>query len=332
MMVDLSTTYMGLELKHPVVPSASPLSRDLATIKAMEDAGAAAIVMHSIFEEQIELEQEALHHFLEQGTELFSEALTYFPPMPEYKVGPDEYLDHIRQAKDAVDIPIIGSLNGISLGGWVDYARQIEQAGADGVELNVYFVAANPRAEAAEVENLYLDILAAVKENVRIPVALKLSPFFSSMSNVARRVDGAGADALVLFNRFYQPDIDLENLEVERSLVLSTSDEMRLPLRWIAILYGRVKASLALTSGIHTPQDVLKAVMAGSDVANVCSVLLKHGLGKIGELVGGVMLWMEEHEYESIRQMKGSLSQQAIAEPAAFERANYIRILQRYQY
>jgi dihydroorotate dehydrogenase (fumarate) len=330
-MVDLSTTYMGLELKHPVVPSASPLSRDLATIKAMEDAGAAAIVMHSIFEEQIEFEQETLHHFLEQGTELFSEALTYFPPMPEYRVGPEEYLDHIRQAKDAVDIPIIGSLNGISLGGWVDYARQIEQAGADGVELNIYFVAANPKTEAAEVEKLYLDILAAVKENVQIPVALKLSPFFTSMANVARRVDGAGADALVLFNRFYQPDIDLENLEVERGLVLSTSEEMRLPLRWIAILYGRITASLALTSGIHTPQDVLKAVMAGSDVANVCSVLLKNGLGKIGELVDGVRFWMEEYEYESIRQMKGSLSQQAVAEPAAFERANYIRILQTYQ-
>jgi dihydroorotate dehydrogenase (fumarate) len=322
---------MGLDLKHPVVPSASPLSRDLGTIKAMEDAGAAAIVMHSIFEEQIEFEQESLHHFLERGTELFPEALTYYPPMPEYKVGPEEYLEHIRQAKDAVDIPIIGSLNGISLGGWIDYARLIEEAGADGLELNVYFIAANPKTDAAEVEKLYLDILGVVNESVEIPIALKLSPFFTTMASFAQRVDEAGADALVLFNRFYQPDINLEDLEVEPSLVLSTSDEMRLPLRWIAILYGRVKASLALTSGIHTSQDVLKAVMGGSDVAHVCSVLLKHGLERIGQLVDGVELWMEEHEYESIRQMRGSLSQQAVAEPAAFERANYIRILQRYQ-
>jgi dihydroorotate dehydrogenase (fumarate) len=330
-MVDLSTTYMGLELDHPVVPSASPLSRSLATIKAMEDAGAAAIVMHSIFEEQIELEQETLNHFLERGTELFAEALTYYPPMPEYKIGPEEYLEHIRQAKEAVDIPIIGSLNGISLGGWIDYAQQIEEAGADAIELNVYFVAANPKTDGTEVENLYADILSAVKGNIHIPVALKLSPFFTSMANFAQRLDSAGADGLVLFNRFYQPDIDLDELEVRPDLVLSTSDDMRLPLRWIAILYGRVQASLALTSGIHTSRDVLKAVMVGSDVANVCSVLLKHGLGKIGELVDGVRLWMEEHEYESIHQMKGSLSQRAVAEPAAFERANYIRILQRYQ-
>jgi dihydroorotate dehydrogenase (fumarate) len=331
-MVDLSTTYLGLDLAHPVVPSASPLSRSLATIKAMEDAGAAAIVMHSIFEEQIEYEEETLHHFLERGTELFAEALTYYPPMPDYKVGPEEYLEHIRQAKEAVDIPIIGSLNGISLGGWIDYAQQIEEAGADAIELNVYFLAANPKTDATEVENLYVDILSAVKENIHLPVALKLSPYFTSMANFAQRIDEAGADGLVLFNRFYQPDIDLEELEVQPDLVLSTSDEMRLPMRWIAILYGRVQASLALTSGIHTSQDVLKAVMVGADVANVCSVLLKHGLGKIGELVDGVRLWMEENEYESIHQMKGSMSQRAVAEPAAFERANYIRILQRYQY
>jgi dihydroorotate dehydrogenase (fumarate) len=258
--------------------------------------------------------------------------LTYYPPMPEYKVGPEEYLEHIRQAKEAVDVPVIGSLNGISLGGWIDYAQQIEEAGADAIELNVYFVAANPKTDGTEVENVYVDILSAVKENIHIPVALKLSPFFTSMANFAQRLDAAGADGLVLFNRFYQPHIDLEELEVRPDLVLSTSDEMRLPLRWIAILYGRVQASLALTSGIHTAQDVLKAVMVGSDIANVCSVLLKHGLGKIGELVDGVRLWMEEHEYESIHQMKGSLSQRAVAEPAAFERANYIRILQRYQY
>ncbi len=330
-MVDLSTTYMGLNLKHPVVPSASPLSRDVATIKAMEEAGAAAVVMHSLFEEQIEYEVDSLEHFLEHGTESFAEALSYFPPLAQYAVGPDEYLENIYQAKQAVDIPIIGSLNGVSLGGWIDYAKKIEQAGADGLELNVYYLATGPELFALDVETVYLDILRAVKKAVNIPVAMKLNPYFTALTNFAERLDAAGADALVLFNRFYQPDIDLEALEVTPNLALSSRWEMRLPLRWTAILYGRVETSLALTSGIYRPEDVLKAVMVGADVAHVCSALLKGGLDKIGELVKGVSQWMEEHEYDSIAQMKGSLSQKSVSEPAAFERANYLKVLQSYK-
>lgn len=331
-MVDLSTTYMGLKLKHPIVPSASPLSRNVATAKAMEDAGAAAIVMHSLFEEQIKYEAEALDHFLENGTESFAEALTYFPPMTDYVVGPEEYLEHVRQIKESVDIPVIASLNGVSLGGWVDYARKIEQAGADGLELNVYFMATGSELAALDVETVYLNVLKAVKKTVSIPVAIKLSPYFSALTNFAERLDfEAGADALVLFNRFYQPDIDLEKLEVTPNLLLSSPFEMRLPLRWIAILYGQVDASLALTSGIHSAESVIKAVMVGADVANVCSVLLTHGLGKIGEFVQDVTCWMEDHEYDSIEQMKGSMSYQAVAEPAAFERANYLKVLQSYR-
>ncbi len=330
-MVDLSTTYMGLKLKHPIVPSASPLSKDIATIKAMEDAGAAAVVLYSLFEEQIQYDADSLQHFLEQGTESYAEALSYFPPMTEYRMGPDEYVEHVFQAKQAVDIPIIASLNGVSMGGWTDYAKKIEQAGADGIELNVYFIATGTELFGLDVETLYLDILGSVKKNVNIPVAMKLSPYFTALANFAERLDAEGADALVLFNRFYQPDIDLEALKVTPNLLLSSPYEIRLPLRWIAILHGKLDASLALTSGIHSAEDVLKSVMVGADVANVCSVLLKSGLGKIGELVDGVESWMEEHDYESIEQMKGSMSHESVAEPAAFERANYIKVLSSYQ-
>lgn len=319
---------MGLELKHPVVPSASPLSRDVGTIKAMEEAGAAAIVMHSIFEEQIEVEQETLHHFLEQGTEQFAEALTYYPPMPEYKVGPEEYLENIRRAKEAVDIPIIGSLNGMSRGGWIDYARQIEQAGADAIELNVYFLAANPKSDAGEIENLYLDILAAVKQNVRIPVALKLSPYFTAMASFARRVDAAGADGLVLFNRFYQPDIDLDTLDVLPSLELSSSFEKRLPLRWIAMLRPHLTCSIAATTGIHSAKDVIKMILTGADVAQMASVLLYNGPSVLKTILKDMTAWMEEKEYESLEEMKGAMSSASVADPGAFERANYIKILQ----
>jgi dihydroorotate dehydrogenase (fumarate) len=331
-MVDLTTNYMGLKLKHPVVPSASPLSREVGTVKAMEDAGASAIVMHSIFEEQIEMEADALEHFLEHGTESYAEALSYFPRVADYRVGPDDYLEHIRKIKESVDIPIIASLNGSSVGGWVNYARKIQQAGADGLELNVYYLATGADMFGLDVEAHYIDVLKAVKENVTIPVAMKLSPYFTALANVAERLDVEGpADALVLFNRFYQPDIDLEKLEVTPNLTLSADYEMRLPLRWIAILYGQVNASLALTSGVHSSEGVLKAVMAGADVVHVCSVLLKEGVGKIGEIVAGVHAWMEQHEYESITQMKGSMSHRAIAEPAAYERANYLKVLQSYR-
>ena len=326
-MVDLATTYMGIPLKSPVVPSASPLSAELDNIKRMEDAGAGAVTLHSLFEEQIESEAEALAYYLERGTDMYREALTYFPPVQEYRRAPDEYLEHIRKAKETVDIPIIASLNGITPGGWISYAKRFEEAGADAVELNVYFIPTDFHLMSYDVEDLYVKIMKKVKSQVTVPVAMKLSPYFSAMPHMASMLDAEGADGLVLFNRFYQPDLDIENLEVTPNLVLSRSAEMRLPLRWVAILYGHVDASMALTTGIHTPEDVIKAVMAGADIANVCSVLLKEGIGKISDLVNGLTLWMEEHEYDSLDEMKGSLSQKAIAEPTAFERANYMKAL-----
>jgi dihydroorotate dehydrogenase (fumarate) len=329
-MVDLTTTYMGMKLKNPVLPSASPLSADLDTIKRMEDAGAAAVTLHSLFEEQIEFEAEALDHFLHHGTDSFAEALSYFPAVHEYRREPDDYVEHIRKAKEAVDIPIIPSLNGISPGGWTSFAKRFEEAGADAVELNVYFIATSFHLMSYDVEDLYVKLLREVKKQVGIPVAMKLSPYFSAMPNMASLLDAEGADALVLFNRFYQPDLDIEELEVTPNLQLSTSAEMRLPMRWIAILYGHVDCSMALTSGIHSSQDVVKALMVGADVANVCSVLLEEGVGKITELVEGVTTWMEEHEYESVEQMKGSMSHKSVPEPAAFERANYMKVLNSY--
>ncbi len=330
-MVDLSTKYMGLTLKNPLVPSASPLSSSVDNIKRMEDAGAAAVVLHSLFEEQIEFEAEALAHFLEYGTDSFAEALTYFPPHDVYRREPDDYLELIRQAKEAVEIPIIPSLNGVSSGGWTRYAKRFEEAGADAIELNVYYIAASHTMMSYDVEDLYVKLLRKVKQHVSIPVAMKLSPFFSAMPHVASMLDAEGADALVLFNRFYQPDIDIENLEVQSNLQLSTPIDMRLPLRWIAILYGHLDCSMALTSGIHSSEDIIKAVMVGADVANVCSVLLKQGIEQITPLLQGVKAWMEEHEYESIEQMKGSMSQKSVAEPAAFERANYMKMLHSYK-
>ena len=329
-MVDLTTTYMGLTLKNPIVPSASPLSVDLDTIKQMEDAGAAAVVLHSLFEEQIDFEAEAMAHYLDQGTESFAEALSYFPAVHEYRREPDDYVEHIRRAKEAVGIPIIPSLNGITPGGWTRYAKRFEDAGADAVELNVYFIPTNPSFMSYDIEDLYVKLLKDVKSHVSIPVAIKLSPYFSAMPHVASMLDAEGADALVLFNRFYQPDIDIEALEVTPNLQLSSSVEMRLPMRWIAILYGHIDASMALTSGIHTYEDVIKAVMAGADVANVCSVLLKKGVEEMNLLVQGLAAWMEEHEYESIEQMKGSMSHKSVPEPAAFERANYMKVLNSY--
>lgn len=329
--MDLTTSYMGLALKNPVVPSASPLSHKIDNIRRMEDAGAAAITLHSLFEEQLEFEAASLSHFLDYGTYSFAEALSYFPEPYQFNLGPNEYLEHIRKAKAAVDVPVIASLNGVSDGGWIDYATQIQQAGADALEINLYFIPTQIAVTSSEVEHVYLDVLNNVKRHVDIPVAMKLSPFFSAMPRMAAMLDDQGADALVLFNRFYQPDLDIEELTVGPHLVLSTSDEMRLPLRWIAILYGRIKASLALTTGVHTPEDVIKAVMAGADIANVCSALLRHGVGHITALLDGVTAWMTEHEYESIDEMKGSLSQRAVPEPAAFERANYMKTLQSYR-
>jgi dihydroorotate dehydrogenase (fumarate) len=330
--MDLTTTYLGKELKNPIVAAASPLSRHIDNIRRLEDAGASAVVLFSLFEEEILHETRELDHYLTYGTESYAEALSYLPAVSEFYLGPEEYLEHIRQAKAAVDIPIIGSLNGVSSGGWINYARKIESAGADAIELNLYYIPTDPALSSDDVERLYLNALKMVKMSVNIPVALKLSPFFSALANMAKQFDAAGADALVLFNRFYQPDIDLENLEVVPNVILSTPQAMRLPLRWIAILFGRINADLAATSGIHTAPDVLKMLMAGASVTMMASALLHNGLGHIRQVIREMEIWMEAHEYESVRQMQGSMSQQAVAEPAAFERANYIKALHSFKH
>ncbi|RMF55111.1 MAG: dihydroorotate dehydrogenase-like protein [Calditrichaeota bacterium] len=327
--MDLKTSYMGFELKNPLVASASPLSASVDTIKELEDMGIAAVVMYSLFEEQIQRDAHEIDHFLTTFSESYAEALSYFPEPEEFhNMEAEEYLDQIRKLKEAVDIPVIGSLNGVSPGGWIKFAQKMEEAGADALELNVYYIPTDPKLTSQEVEQIYLDDLKAVKSAVNIPVAMKLSPYFSSFANMAHRLDKAGADALVLFNRFYQPDIDLETLEVVPQIHLSNSHEIQLPLRWIAILYGTIEASLAATSGVHTADDVLKLVMAGADVTMMASVLLKEGPRAVSRILENLQNWMEEHEYESISQMKGSMSYQAVAEPAALVRANYIKTLQ----
>ncbi len=328
--MDLTTTYLGLKLEHPLVPSAGPLTAELDSIQRLREAGAAAVVLHSLFEEQITHESGELDYMTTQGTESFAESLTYFPEAREYKLGPDEYLEHIRKAKAAVDIPVIASLNGTTVGGWTSYAKKMEEAGADALELNVYYIATDLNLTATAVEGRYVEILKAVKQSVQIPVAIKIGPFFSAMGGMARQLDEAGADGLVLFNRFYQPDIDLDELEVVADLKLSTPFEMRLPLRWIAILYGRIKASLAATRGIASGADAVKVIMAGADVAQVCSVLLREGTGALATILTDMREWMEEREYESVEQMKGSMSQRSCPDPAAFERANYMKALQSY--
>ena len=326
-MVDLSTTYMGLQLKNPLVASSSPLSEKVESVRQLEDAGIAAVVMYSLFEEQIIREGLALHRALEEGTESFAEALTYLPHYGRYSVGPESYIDHLSKVKQAVNIPIIGSLNGFTSGGWIDYAQKIEQAGADALELNLYVLPNDPDVSSMELEDTYIKLVRDIRSRIQIPIAVKLSPFFTSLPNVARRLVDTGVNGLVLFNRFYQPDLDLEELEVVPNLVLSSSHEMRLPLRWIAILYGRVKADFGLTTGIHTAQDVLKALMAGSSVAMMASALLKYGPQHATQVLNDMEAWMSEKEYESVRQMQGSMSQKSVGDPEAFERANYIKVL-----
>ncbi len=329
--MDLRTNYLGLELKNPLVASASPLARELANIRRMEDAGAAAVVLNSLFEEEINQESHALDRYLSEGTESYAEALTYFPEAPAYRaIGPDAYLEHIFRAKQAVDIPIIGSLNGVSSGGWIRYAKEIQGAGADALELNIYYVPTRIDLSSAEVEQIYIDLVQDVRASIDIPIAVKLSPYFSSTANMMHRLSEAGAKGLVLFNRFYQPDLDLENLEVVPNLILSKSEEMRLPLRWIAILYGRIAADLALTTGVHTAEDALKAVAAGANVAMMTSEILLNGIGRFTEILAEMKLWLEEREYLSIEELHGSLSQINVAAPAAFERANYIQIVRSY--
>ncbi len=329
-MPDLKTKYLGLELKNPVVASSGPFSKDVGHILKMEDAGVSAVVLHSLFEEQINLESKELDRFLSKDENSFAEALQYFPDMQVYNIGPEGYLEHIRKAKKAADIPVIGSLNGVSTGGWIRYAKLIEEAGADALELNVYYMPTDPGMTSAKVEQMYFDLVSHVKASVHIPVSVKLGPFFSAIPNMASRLDAAKADGLVLFNRFYQPDFDLEALEVTPDLALSNSSELLLRLHWVAVLCGNVKADIAITGGVHTAEDVVKSMMAGAKVAMMTSALLRNGPDYPAKLIGNLIEWMEQHEYISIQQMQGSMSRKSVAEPAAFERANYMKVLSGY--
>jgi len=329
-MVDLTTSYLGLSLKNPLVASASPLSKKVETARQLEQDGAAAIVMYSLFEEQIIQDSLKLHRDLTRGTESYAEALHYLPDYGTYSIGPEAYLSHLSKVKQAVSIPVIGSLNGVSTGGWVEYAKKIEQVGVDALELNLYELATDPDLTSQQLEDRHIALLHDIRAAIHIPIAVKLSPFYTALPNFARHLVEAGADGLVLFNRFYQPDFDLEELEVTPNLVLSNSHELRLPLRWIAILYGRIQADFALTSGVHAAMEVLKALMAGASVAMLASELLKYGTGRISDILVDLQTWMEDHEYASVTQMKGSMSQQSVADPSAFERANYIKVLNSY--
>ena len=331
-MSDLTTRYLGMQLRTPLVASASPLSQEIADIRRLEDAGASAVILYSLFEEQLRQESLELDFYLSEGTESHPESIKFFPEPSEFRLGPDEYLEHIRKAKAAVKIPVIASLNGSSVGGWIQYATQMQEAGADALECNIYWIVTNPDTTSADVEQHYLDILQAVKSAVTIPVAVKVSPFFSNMANMAKRLDAAGADGLVLFNRFYQPDIDLETLELNPHVLLSTPQAMRLPLTWIGILYGRVQASLAATSGIHGAEDVIKLLMVGANVTMLCSTLLRNGINHLRAIEQGVRQWMESHEYESVQQMQGSMSQKNCPDPSAFERAQYMRAVKGIQH
>jgi dihydroorotate dehydrogenase (fumarate) len=326
----LETEYLGMRLRNPVVVSASPLGRDVDRLLRLEEAGAAAVVLPSLFEEQIEHDSFQVHAALEHGTESFAEALTYLPEVTSYNTGPERYLGLVRRARRELTVPVMASLNGTSAGGWTGYARLLEEAGAHALELNVYIVAADINETSQAVEARYLETVAAVREAIDIPLAVKVGPYFSAMGHMARRLVDAGADGLVLFNRFYQPDIDLEQLEVVPDLRLSSSTELRLPLRWIAILRGRVHASLAATTGIHDHFDAVKMLLAGADATMMASALLRHGPSRVSDVVSGLAEWLTEHEYESVEQMQGSMSQESVPDPSAFERANYLETLASY--
>lgn len=329
--MDISTTYLGMKLRSPLVASASPLMEHIDNIKRMEDAGVGAVVLYSLFEEQIRREREALYYYLTHGTESFAEALTYFPEPVSFHAKPDEYLEHIRRVKASVNVPVVASINGATIGGWTQFAKKMEEAGADALELNVYNIPTDAEVTGMEVEQMYINILTAVKSSVSIPVAIKLSPFFSNMANMAKRLDHAGADALVLFNRFYQPDIDLDSLEIRPNLILSTPQALRLPMHWIAILHGRIKADMAATSGVHTAEDVLKVMMVGANVAMMTSAILKNGIDHFRKIEREMVEWMEQHEYVSIQQMRGSMSQINSEDPSVFERVQYMRALTTYK-
>ena len=328
--IDLSTTYLGLPLKNPLVASSSPMCQDVGNVRRMEDAGAAAVVLQSLFEEQIDIDNDELDRFLTESSSLSPEATTHFPELMLSVMGPDACLMHIARCKQAVKIPIIASLNGTTTGGWLGYARQMQQAGADALELNIYHIAVDPDVTGDDVERRYVELVQAIKKEVTIPVAVKLGPYFSSMANFAKKLDAAGADGLVLFNRFYQPDYNLETLEVVPNLILSNSYELLLRLHWIAVIYGQVKADLALTGGVHSATDVVKAMMAGAKIAMMTSALLKRGISFLDTIVTELLVWLSEHEYDSIRQMQGSMSRNAVPQPAAFERANYMKVLSSY--
>ena len=326
-MIDLSTRYLGFDLASPLVASASPVSESVDNIRALEDAGAGAVVLPSLFEEQLRLESERLDRYLSDSAESHAEAASYFPDVHDYGLGPDAYLERIRRAKAAVRIPVIASLNGVSTGGWVSFARKIQDAGADALELNIVYVPTDPALAGGAVEQMYVDVVRDVRRSVTIPLAVKLGHCFSAPAYLARRLDAEGVDALVLFNRFYLPDFDLESLEVVPRLTLSSPYELLVRLHWVAILYGRVRADLAITGGVHDAEDALKAMMAGARVAMMASALLQHGIGHITRVRRGLLAWMEAHEYTSITQMQGSMSYRSVAEPAAFERANYMKVL-----
>lgn len=326
-MVDLKTNYLGLSLKNPLVASASPLSKKVETAVELEEAGVAAIVMYSLFEEQIIQDSLKLDRDLTRGTYSFAEALEYIPDYGTYSIGPESYLDQLTNLKQAVNIPVIGSLNGVTSGGWIDYAQKIEQAGADALELNLYDLASDPDVTSSQIEDTHITLVSDIRKKVNIPIAIKLSPFYTALPNFARRLTEAGANGLVLFNRFYQPDFDLEELEVVPNLVLSNSHDLRLPLRWIAILFGLVQADLALTSGVHTAEDMLKSIIAGANVTMTASELLLNGIKRVSSILAEAQTWMEEHDYDSISQMKGSMSQQAVDKPDIFVRANYMKVL-----
>lgn len=329
-MVDLSTSYLGLSLKNPLVAAASPLSQKVSTVQALEQKGVAAIVVYSLFEEQITLESLKLHEDLMRTSDTFAEAHTGFPDLGLYRMGPEPYLDHLKALKKSVEIPVIASLNGVTSGGWIEYAQKIEQTGVDALELNIYYLATDVEINATQLEDTYLELVTNIRQRVRFPLAVKMSPFFTSLPNFAKRLTQAGANGLVLFNRFYQPDFDLENLEVVPHLVLSNSEELRLPLRWIAILFGKIKADLALTSGVHSAEDILKSLMAGASVTMVASEFLQNGIDQATRFLDDLQSWMEAHEYSSVKQMIGSMSQQAVADPATFERVNYMKVLSTY--
>lgn len=329
-MSDLTTTYLGLRLKNPLVASASPLSKKLDIVKKLEDAGASAVVMYSLFEEQISHESRELDHYLSFGTNSFQEAMSFFPEMEHYNIGPEGYLEHIARLKKAVNLPIIGSLNGISSGGWVDYARRIQSAGADALELNFYYIPTSLNLTAVALEKAYVKLVTDIRAEISIPLTVKLSPFFTALPHFAREIVRAGADGLVLFNRFIQPDLDLEGQMVDPHHLLSTSAELRLPLRWVAILYGKINADLALTGGVHTPEDMVKALAAGAKVTLLASELIDKGPARAAELIRGLDEWLDAHEYASVKQLIGSMSQKNVSDPAAFERGNYMKSLQSY--